>query len=209
METGQIKLRIAFCCTVFVQFVFFNPVRLHPQSSDDEAGWMPSLFVPSFLLLAACVILETFSSISSVMLSVHLFHSVPLRLFPGSAVHSARSGNLALFILSTCPYNLSLLHWIFCGEMQIYYARSQKWQKHKKNCGIFLENRQMLQSIIILCKKNHNHNIAIPENLRQILECGPMPNMMAALPNTGGALCESSVIPFLYHAAKFGWRPRC
>jgi len=29
-----------------------------------------------------------------------------------------------------------------------------------------------------------------------------MPNLMAALPNTGGALCESSVIP-LYHATKF------
>jgi len=29
------------------------------------------------------------------------------------------------------------------------------------------------------------------------LECGPMPNVMATQPNTGGALCESSVIPFL------------
>jgi len=29
------------------------------------------------------------------------------------------------------------------------------------------------------------------------LECGPMPNLMAAQPNTGGALCESCVIPFL------------
>jgi len=28
-------------------------------------------------------------------------------------------------------------------------------------------------------------------------ECGPMPNVMAAQPNIGGALCESSVIPFL------------
>jgi len=28
------------------------------------------------------------------------------------------------------------------------------------------------------------------------LECGPMPNVMAAQPNIGGALCESSVIPF-------------
>jgi len=34
------------------------------------------------------------------------------------------------------------------------------------------------------------------------LECGPMPNVMAAQPNIDGALCESSVIPFLvYHAA--------
>jgi len=29
------------------------------------------------------------------------------------------------------------------------------------------------------------------------LECGPMPIVMAAQPNIGGALCESSVIPFL------------
>jgi len=29
------------------------------------------------------------------------------------------------------------------------------------------------------------------------LECGPMPNVMTALPNIGGALCESCVIPFL------------
>ena len=28
------------------------------------------------------------------------------------------------------------------------------------------------------------------------LECGPMSNVMAAQPNIGGALCESSVIPF-------------
>jgi len=25
----------------------------------------------------------------------------------------------------------------------------------------------------------------------QILECGPMPNVMAALPNIGGALCST------------------
>jgi len=29
------------------------------------------------------------------------------------------------------------------------------------------------------------------------LECGPMPNVMAAQPNIGGAVCEHSVIPFL------------
>jgi len=33
--------------------------------------------------------------------------------------------------------------------------------------------------------------------VQRILECGPMPNVMAALPNIGGAVCESSVIPFL------------
>jgi len=29
------------------------------------------------------------------------------------------------------------------------------------------------------------------------LECGPMPIVMAAQPNIGGVLCESSVLPFL------------
>ena len=29
------------------------------------------------------------------------------------------------------------------------------------------------------------------------LECGPMPNVMAAQANIAGALCESSLIPFL------------
>ena len=36
------------------------------------------------------------------------------------------------------------------------------------------------------------------ESIEKIkLECAPMPNVMAAQPNIGGALCESSVIPFL------------
>ena len=36
------------------------------------------------------------------------------------------------------------------------------------------------------------------------LECGPLPNVIAAQPNLDGALCESSVIPFLVHTTKFG-----
>ena len=42
---------------------------------------------------------------------------------------------------------------------------------------------------------------------QQQLECGPMPKVMAAQPNTGGAVCESSAVPSLYHAKKFAWRP--
>jgi len=34
------------------------------------------------------------------------------------------------------------------------------------------------------------------------LECGPMPNVMAAQPNIGGALCGSSVISFLVLRSK-------
>ena len=32
--------------------------------------------------------------------------------------------------------------------------------------------------------------------MKKLLECGPMSNVMAALPSIGGALSESSVIPF-------------
>jgi len=36
----------------------------------------------------------------------------------------------------------------------------------------------------------------------QKLECGPMTNVMAAQLNIGGAICESSVIPFLVRRRK-------
>ena len=39
------------------------------------------------------------------------------------------------------------------------------------------------------------------------LECGPMPNEMAAQPNIGGTLCENSVIPFLLSCHKVWLRP--
>ena len=39
------------------------------------------------------------------------------------------------------------------------------------------------------------------------LECGPMPNVMAAQPNIGGALCESSVMPFLLPRRKVSLTP--
>jgi len=39
------------------------------------------------------------------------------------------------------------------------------------------------------------------------LECGPMPNVMAAQPNIGGVLCETSVIPVLVRRRKFSPTP--
>jgi len=39
------------------------------------------------------------------------------------------------------------------------------------------------------------------------LECGPMPNVMATLPNIGGTVCESSVIPFLVPRRKVWLTP--
>jgi len=47
--------------------------------------------------------------------------------------------------------------------------------------------------------------IACPKDLK--LECGPMPNVMAAVPNVGGALCESSIIPFLVPCRKVWLTP--
>jgi len=39
------------------------------------------------------------------------------------------------------------------------------------------------------------------------LECGPMPNLITALSNTGGAVCESSIIPFLVPRCKVWLTP--
>ena len=55
---------------------------------------------------------------------------------------------------------------------------------------------------VIFCLRNvHN-------TLEQLgLQCGSMPNVMAARPNIGGALCESSVIPFLVPRRKIWLTP--
>jgi len=39
------------------------------------------------------------------------------------------------------------------------------------------------------------------------LECGPMPNVIAARPNIGGAVCESSIIPLLLPRRKVWLAP--
>jgi len=46
------------------------------------------------------------------------------------------------------------------------------------------------QLTVIFCLRNVHNTL-------EQLQCGSMPNVMAARPNIGGALCESSVIPFL------------
>ena len=40
-----------------------------------------------------------------------------------------------------------------------------------------------------------------------VLECGPMPNAMAAQPSISGAVCESNVIPFLVPRRKVRLTP--
>jgi len=60
------------------------------------------------------------------------------------------------------------------------------------------------QSLAVLCIVNRMsdlqrlHDLSRPHVLNKIkLECRPMPNVIAALPNIGGALCSNN-------AAKFG-----
>jgi len=49
--------------------------------------------------------------------------------------------------------------------------------------------------------------ICITQNQHKKLECGPIPNVMAAQPNIGGALSECSVIPFLVSCPKVWLTP--
>jgi len=53
---------------------------------------------------------------------------------------------------------------------------------------------------VILCLRNVHNTL-------EQLQCGSMPNMMAAWPNIDGALCESSVIPFLVPRRKLWLTP--
>jgi len=51
------------------------------------------------------------------------------------------------------------------------------------------------------------HRMALAAVIKQKLECGLIPNVMATLPNIGGALCVSSVIPFLVRHRKVWLTP--
>jgi len=48
----------------------------------------------------------------------------------------------------------------------------------------------LLANTVIFCLRNLHNTL-------EQLQCGSMPNVMATWPNIGGALCKSSVIPFL------------
>jgi len=49
--------------------------------------------------------------------------------------------------------------------------------------------------------------LRLVEEKNKDLQCGPMPNVMAAQPNIGGAFCESSVIPFRVPRSKVWLTP--
>jgi len=48
------------------------------------------------------------------------------------------------------------------------------------------ERRQMFAEVVNICLRS-----LISIQKLKGLECGPMPNLMVALPNTGGALCST------------------
>ena len=50
-------------------------------------------------------------------------------------------------------------------------------------------------------------DVAVTTSEELTRECGPMPNVLAAQPNIGGALCERSVIPFLVPRGKVWLTP--
>jgi len=68
------------------------------------------------------------------------------------------------------------------------------WSEHFKNQPLIKKN--ILQ---FSCKQKLNR--------KSIRKCGPMPNVMAALPNVGGTYYESSVIPFLVPCSKVWLTP--
>ena len=47
------------------------------------------------------------------------------------------------------------------------------------------------------CTYYWEYTVSVSCLIKMLLECGPMINVMAAQPNIGRALCESSVIPLL------------
>jgi len=67
------------------------------------------------------------------------------------------------------------------------------WRSYRRKYGVFLFWNAVYWKLIV---RTHRQ-----------LECGPIPNVMAAQPNIGGALCESSVIPFFVPRRKVWLTP--
>jgi len=64
--------------------------------------------------------------------------------------------------------------------------------------GVPAWNRYLFIVVHIICKKTSQFKTAcnddtgyITQLKQQKLECGPMPNVMVALPNIGGAFCST------------------
>jgi len=53
------------------------------------------------------------------------------------------------------------------------------------------EVHTMYRSSLILTVKTALKSVDFSQSYRQKLECGPMPNVMVALPNIDGAICST------------------
>jgi len=62
-------------------------------------------------------------------------------------------------------------------------------QKRRENALMKMEMKRKKQPVVIKYGRN-TESSGISLELKE-LECGPMPNLMVALPNIGGALCST------------------
>jgi len=70
----------------------------------------------------------------------------------------------------------------------------------KLNIKVDLQNRNTIRCTLYVRRKLTNSQLNLPqgtkrkkssEETKNKPECGPMPNLMVALPNIGGALCST------------------
>jgi len=111
-------------------------------------------------------------------------------------------------VYNTTDRTIAILVFVFRSFCLIFFLFSVP----SSNCRLKPNSHRRRDETVVIGRVGRcellNRRQTVCSSLEQSeLECGPMPIVMAALPNIGGALCESSVIPFLvaYHAAKFGW----
>src|SRR6218665_57433 len=101
------------CMTVCMYIVVFFFSLFH-QRADDEA--LTRFLQTSLFLVASPILVKSmfFSFRSSLTLSIQVFLSLPLLLFPSTCPCKAAFGSLFSSILSTCPNHCSLLFLILC-----------------------------------------------------------------------------------------------
>jgi len=62
------------------------------------------------------------------------------------------------------------------------------WSRQNQYCVVHSKGHSLpFRALTLLAERQERHHVC-QKNVK--LECGPMPNVMAALPNIGGALCS-------------------
>jgi len=120
------------------------------------------------------------------------------------ATWSVTTGRIYIRSTAIRPNNMSLTTWLLVQQIWNFYVWALILQQRPLYCLADVSREHVASSwhqsyaawphidtVILLCNWWGTVKTFLSVKTKKILECGPMPNVMVALPNIGGALCST------------------